>query len=42
VIQEPASLREELAGIARRMAAAYGAGAPHPVDAKRQLAASEY
>lgn len=41
VIQEPASLREELAGIARRMAAAYGAGAPHAADAGCGLAASE-
>ncbi len=28
VVQEPAQLREELAGVARRMAAAYGAAAP--------------
>ena len=30
VIQEPAGLRAELAGIARRMAAAYGAAASLP------------
>ena len=41
VIQEPASLREELAGIARRMAAAYGAGARQPSEAAGELATSE-